>query len=368
MIVFSIIIGYIVTRKIWVIIGCEPKHFADLTGRVIQGDLSFSANAICHSDKRIGAFDAIVRMTEQLHQIVGNVRNIAQNVAVHGTQLNEAVQGLSQRATEQAASVEETSAAMEQMTANIQANTDNAQQTEAISAQAATDAQKGGEAVVQAVAAMKEIATKISIIEEIARQTNLLALNAAIEAARAGEHGKGFAVVAAEVRKLAERSQTAAGEISQLSASSVTVAEQAGTIINKLVPDIQKTFQLVQEITAASVEQNSGTDQINQALQQLDRVIQQNVHVSHEMAETAANLSREAAELQQSMTFFRLKDYPGYPEPAAAVTGTSSRQPALPMRVSAPQRQPAPPTQGLLLDMRQEPNAADQSDDAFERF
>jgi methyl-accepting chemotaxis protein len=194
---------------------------------------------------------------------------------------------------------------MEQMSSNIAQNTDNAQVTGKISKQAAQDAVDGGAAVKRAVAAMREIAGKITVIEEIARQTNLLALNAAIEAARAGEHGKGFAVVAAEVRKLAERSQTAAGEIGHLSASSVEVAERAGTIIDKLVPDIQKTAALVQEISTASTEQSQGVGQINQAVQELDHVIQQNAGISSEVASTAESLSKNAQALADAVSSFR---------------------------------------------------------------
>jgi methyl-accepting chemotaxis protein len=192
------------------------------------------------------------------------------------------------------------------MTSNIQQNTENARATEVIAKKASKDAQEGGEAVAQAVKAMKKIAGKISIIEEIARQTNLLALNAAIEAARAGEHGKGFAVVAAEVRKLAERSQSAAGEITQLSASSVVVAEQAGQLLSTLVPDIKKTADLIQEITAGSEEQNQGANQINQSIQQLDQVIQQNAASAQEMTSTAEELSSQASEMQQAIAFFDL--------------------------------------------------------------
>jgi methyl-accepting chemotaxis protein len=169
-------------------------------------------------------------------------------------------------------------------------NADNAQQTEKIAVKSADDAKEGGEAVAETVAAMKEIANKISIIAEIARQTNMLALNAAIEAARAGEHGKGFAVVAAEVRKLAERSQQAAGEINRLSASSVHISEKSGQMLAMIVPAIQKTAGLVQEINASSAEQKNGADQINKAIQELDKVIQQNASASEEMATTAQQL------------------------------------------------------------------------------
>ncbi|MEO5351021.1 MAG: methyl-accepting chemotaxis protein [Magnetococcus sp. YQC-3] len=212
---------------------------------------------------------------------------------------------MSEGASVQAASIEEISSAMDEMSSSIVQNTENARSTKAISQKASKDAVDGGEAVRQAVSAMKEIAGKISVIEEIARQTNLLALNAAIEAARAGEHGKGFAVVAAEVRKLAERSQTAAGEIGHLSASSVGVAERAGEIINKLVPDIQKTATLVQDITTASEEQSQGANQINQAVQTLDQMIQQNAGTSEEVSVTADTLSENAEILVEAVSFFR---------------------------------------------------------------
>jgi methyl-accepting chemotaxis protein len=192
------------------------------------------------------------------------------------------------------------------MSSSIKQNADNSGQTEKIAVMSASDAKDGGKSVNETVAAMKEIATKISIIEEIARQTNLLALNAAIEAARAGEHGKGFAVVASEVRKLAERSQAAAGEISTLSSRSVQVAETAGEMLNKMVPDIQKTAELVQEISAASREQDTGADQINKAIQQLDQVIQQNASASEEMASTSEELASQADLLKDTISFFRI--------------------------------------------------------------
>ena len=197
---------------------------------------------------------------------------------------------------------------MEEMVSTIKQNADNAQQTDKIANKSAKDAQESGQSVVEAVAAMKEIASKISIIEEIARQTNLLALNAAIEAARAGEHGKGFAVVAAEVRKLAERSQKAAGEINQLSGTTVKVSEKAGEMLDKLVPDIQKTAELVQEITAASKEQDTGAEQINKALLQLEKVIQQNASASEEMASTTEELTGQSDQLMSALGFFRTGD------------------------------------------------------------
>jgi methyl-accepting chemotaxis protein len=200
---------------------------------------------------------------------------------------------------------------MEEMGSNIKQNADSAQQTEKIATKSAKDAQESGKSVLEAVAAMKEIANKISIIEEIARQTNLLALNAAIEAARAGEHGKGFAVVAAEVRKLAERSQKAAGEINQLSATTLKVSEKSGEMLDKLVPDIQRTAELVQEITAASKEQDTGAEQINKALQQLEQVIQQNASAAEEMASTTEELTGQSDQLVSALSFFHTGEEEG---------------------------------------------------------
>ena len=212
----------------------------------------------------------------------------------------------SQTASEQAASVEETSASTEQMTSSITSNTDNAQVTDGIASQSALDAESGGKAVADIVDAIKSIAEKIGIIDDIAYQTNLLALNAAIEAARAGEHGKGFAVVAAEVRKLAERSQIAAREISEVASSSVGLSERAGKLLDEIVPSIRKTAELVQEITAASKEQAGGAAQINTAMAQLNQATQQNASSSEELSATAEELSSQAEQLQQLMSFFKV--------------------------------------------------------------
>jgi methyl-accepting chemotaxis protein len=245
-------------------------------------------------------------MVENLKDIVGQVMSAAANVASGSQELSSSTTQMSQGATEQAASAEEASSSMEEMSSSIKQNADNATQTEKIAIKSAKDAKEGGAAVTETVRAMKEIAGKISIIEEISRQTNMLALNAAIEAARAGEHGKGFAVVAAEVRKLAERSQEAAGEISELSVSSVDVAEKAGDMLTRMLPDIQKTAELVQEISASSKEQDTGANQINIAIQQLDQVIQQNASATEQMAATAEELAAQAEQLQSSISFFNI--------------------------------------------------------------
>ncbi|SMF15562.1 HAMP domain-containing methyl-accepting chemotaxis protein [Desulfovibrio gilichinskyi] len=249
---------------------------------------------------------ALNDMVRKLSAVVADVGKSSENVASGSEQLSATAESLSESSTEQAANVEEVSSSIEEMTANIRQNAENAHETERIALQSAKQAEEGGAAVTQAVIAMKNIAEKISIIEEIARQTNLLALNAAIEAARAGEHGKGFAVVAAEVRKLAERSGEAAGEIGDLSSTSVSVAEKAGEMLNQLVPDIKRTSELVQEIAAGSNEQLTGAEQINKAVQQLDQVTQQNASASEEMASTSEELSSQAEQLQQVMSFFRV--------------------------------------------------------------
>ncbi len=254
--------------------------------------------------------DNVNTTIEQLTDVIDGVNKTTNSSANTSAQVNGAASELGQGASEQAASLEEISSSMEEMSANIRQSADNANQTEQIAQKAASDAEESGRTVVESVNAMKNIAEKISIIEEIARQTNLLALNAAIEAARAGEHGKGFAVVAAEVRKLAERSQIAAGEIGDLSSNTVVLAEQAGEKLHKLVPDIQKTAELVQEISVASREQDVGSEEINKAIQALDHVVQQSAASAEELAASAEELSNQVAEQREAMSYFTLAESP----------------------------------------------------------
>ena len=272
-------------------------------GEIAQGNLMVDLKERSENDDLMRS---LCQMVKQLTHVVAEVKQAAGNVASGASQMSASSEGMSQGASEQAAAAEEASSSMEEMSSNIRQNADNAIQTEKIAIKSSVDAKEGGKAVAATVQAMKEIADKISIIEEIARQTNMLALNAAIEAARAGEHGKGFAVVASEVRKLAERSQNAAGEISELSASSVEVAERAGNMLASILPDIQRTAELVQEISAASKEQDTGAEQINKAIQQLDQVIQQNAAAAEEMASTAEELSSQADQLINTIGFFKL--------------------------------------------------------------
>jgi len=300
-IAIGLIIARIVTRQV----GGEPSDIEEVTKKIASGDLNVDTSAARRST---GINRALLEMTERLREIVSSVQVAVSQVASGSEQISSTAQQMSQGATEQAASAEEVSASVEESAATIKQNTDNAITTEQISQKSAVEAADGGKKVNEAVAAIKDIAGKVNIIEEIARQTNLLALNAAIEAARAGEAGKGFAVVASEVRKLAERSQNAAGEITTLAGTTVASSAEAGEIINGIVPSIKKTADLVQEIAAASREQSTGTDQIQKAMVQLDTVIQQNASASEELASMAEELSGQAVQLTETMAFFKLPE------------------------------------------------------------
>ncbi|WP_248804109.1 methyl-accepting chemotaxis protein [Pseudomonas sp. MWU13-2100] len=305
-IIVALLVGIALALFISRAIANPLKIAAGVATQLAEGNLSVSIES-GSKDETGQVLTAMQAMVGKLSQIIGDVRTAADSLASASEEVSATAQSMSQATSEQAASVEETSASIEQMSASINQNTENAKITDSMASKAAKEATDGGDSVQQTVQAMKKIAQRISIIDDIAYQTNLLALNAAIEAARAGEHGKGFAVVAAEVRKLAERSQVAAQEIGELSTSSVEMAERAGRLLDEMVPSINKTSDLVQEITAASEEQAAGVAQINTAMNQLNQVTQQNASSSEELAATAEEMSSQAEQLQQAMSFFTLE-------------------------------------------------------------
>jgi methyl-accepting chemotaxis protein len=304
--VIGIIAAYMITRSVTVGIN-RGVRFA---GIISRGDLTVDMdNKYLERNDEIGELaGALQNMVVKIRDIVSNITQGANNIATASQQMSSSSQQMSQGATEQASSAEEVSSSMEEMVSNIQQNTDNAQETEKIAVQAASGIRESNESSKVAVETMRDIAEKITIINDIAFQTNILALNAAVEAARAGEHGKGFAVVAAEVRRLAERSKVAAEEIDVLSQKGVSVTESSGEKLAMIVPEIEKTSKLVQEIAAASIEQNSGAEQVNTALQQLNEVTQQNAAASEEMATSSEELSSQADQLREVVGFFKVSN------------------------------------------------------------
>jgi len=372
--VLSFVLGRSIANPIRVITGAvQGIAHGDLVLEMLTEE---QRNRIKRRGDEIGDIgNSMTEMIAGLEAIAVSIQTAANQVTTGSQAISDTAQSMSQGATEQAASAEEVSSSIEEMSANIKQNTENAMQTEAIARKTAQDAEEGGKAVLETVSAMKEISGKISIIQEIARQTNMLALNAAIEAARAGEAGKGFAVVASEVRKLAERSQTAAAEINALSVKSVGVAEGAGRMIEQIVPNIRKTAELVQESTAASREQNSGTEQIAKAIIQLDSVIQANSSASEELASMAEELSSQAEELQNTIGFFKVRasakgrgGQERSEERPAEKKSPSVAQPKPVKLIESGANKPAPhgsPRTGIILKNM---DAGDERDDEFTEF
>ncbi|BDX39526.1 hypothetical protein CYCD_28810 [Tenuifilaceae bacterium CYCD] len=278
----------------------------EVTEKIAKGNLNIEQKEDIRNDEIGLVYNSVHDMANKLKEIISNIRDAAENFSNAAAQMSNGSQQLSERTNEQASSVEEVSSSMEEMVSSIQQNTDNAKETEKISNLAAVGGKKGKESVDTAINSMMQIANKIGIITDIAFQTNILALNAAVEAARAGEHGKGFAVVAAEVRKLAERSRAAADEISNFSSYSVSTAEAAGKELEHIVPHIEKTAQLVQEITASSIEQNGGADQVNNAIQQLNNVTQHNASLAEEIASSAEELLSQSQQLKEMVAYFKM--------------------------------------------------------------
>ncbi|MDH5407691.1 MAG: methyl-accepting chemotaxis protein [Gammaproteobacteria bacterium] len=294
-------LAYFITRSI-----VNPLNELVIhTEAISQGDMTVELE-VSGKDEVAQVIQSTANMINNLRSTINQITSATEQISSASEQVNSTAQNLSQGSSEQAASVEETSASLEQMNATVEQNAENARVTDSMASGAATKAEEGGNAVNETVAAMKDIAERIGMIEDIAYKTNLLALNAAIEAARAGEHGKGFAVVADEVRKLAERSQSAAADINDVAGNSVKVAENAGILINEIVPDIQKTATLVQEIAAASTEQASGIQQMTTAVEQMDTVSQSNASSAEELSATAQVMEDQARELSSAVSFFKL--------------------------------------------------------------
>ncbi len=375
--VVALLLGILIAYFISNAITRPILEAVSVANRMADGDLMVDIS-VDSRDETGQMLKSMQRMVGKIKNVVADIRTASENVAAGSQQMSAGSEEMSQGATEQAASAEEASSSMEQMAANIKQNADNALQTEKIALQSADKAQNGGQAVQETVVAMKDIAEKINVIEEIASKTDLLALNAAIEAARAGEHGKGFAVVASEVRKLAEHSRTAAAEISKLSKSSVDIAEDAGRMLVELVPEIQKTAELVQEISAASNEQNAGAEQINQAIQQLDQVIQQNAGAAEEMSSTAEELASQAEQLQDTISFFRVdidsQRRTPVKAPVAHATGKKSQQKTRIAHLPAQKKdgrksKDTPPSpEGFLLELNDGGEGKDAGDAGFERY
>ncbi|MCD6272713.1 MAG: chemotaxis protein, partial [Deltaproteobacteria bacterium] len=356
---------------------------AEYIARISKGDIPEKDTDDYKGDFKELQYN-INMMIENLSRFAIDVQTAADQVASGTEEISSSTQQMSQGATEQSSSVEEVSSSMEEMNSAVSQNADNAKETASIAEKAATDGLEGGKAVAETVQAMKSIADKIGIIEEIARQTNMLALNAAIEGARAGEHGKGFSVVAAEIRKLAERSQDAAKEISGVSETSVKIAENAGKLLGKIVPGIQKTAELVQEINASSAEQARGIDQTTTAIQQLDQVIQQNASATEEMSSASVELAGQAEQLRETAAFFKISGNGGFESPRQSQTGrataqTSAVMPRNAMRKAVVHASPATnqivkndaaftneKASGVSLDMNLDMN--DAADSQFERY
>jgi methyl-accepting chemotaxis protein len=301
-IVLAAVLAAVVTRTI----AAPIKRAAGAAQEIARGDLRGSIQVI--SKDEVGKLlSAMQEMLDKLADIIGEVRTGANALFAASAQLSSTSQTVSQGTSEQASSVEETTASLEEMSASISQTAENSRQVEQIAQKGARDAESCSAAVSETVEAMKSIAEKTTIIEEIAYRTNLLALNAAIEAARAGEHGRGFAVVAAEVRKLAERSEIATKEIRDQASSSLKIALSSNTLLLDLVPSIRRTADLVQDVSAASAEQAAGVSQINRAMGQVEQVTQRNACAAEELASTAEEVASQAEALKQLIEFFKVE-------------------------------------------------------------
>ena len=352
----GVLLGIYISRNVFTLLGAEPVRVANIANDIAHGNLALEFDT---NKNYKGVMNAFVSMANKLSDVVTNIVSGSANIASASQQLSSSSEQLSQGANEQASSIEEVSSSMEEMAANIQQNTENSVQAENISNLTTEGIQKVKDAAQESLESVRQISDKISIISDISFQTNLLALNAAVEAARAGEHGKGFAVVAAEVRRLAERSKVAAEEIVSLSQSSLKVTENAGDLMMNIIPEIEKTAKLVQEITAASQEQSNGASQVNNAIQQLNAVTQQNASTSEELASNAQELSAQAQQLKDIVSFFNIK---AVNDNGVRKQSNRSVSPSAPKNNNANVKQDNSSTKGISLQMH------DERDSEFEKF
>jgi methyl-accepting chemotaxis protein len=301
--IITIFIIYNVSKRVIV----RPmKDFEKFVGKISQGEL-FTKSVMINQNDEIGRLaHSLDNMINKTAGIISSVIGSSQNFVASSQALSASAQQISSGANEQAASSEEISSSIEQMTSSVSQTTDNSHQTERIANMAADNIKRANDSVTKTIEAMRTIIQKISIIKEIAEKTDLLAVNAAIESARAGEYGKGFAVVATEVRKLAEHSSKAAKEIDEISITSVNTAEMSGRMLAEVIPQIQNTAKLVQEISATSMEQSSGIAQISQAIQQLSSVVQSNSALAEELASSSEEVSSQATLLLEEISFFKI--------------------------------------------------------------
>ncbi|AJK46692.1 methyl-accepting chemotaxis protein [Burkholderia plantarii] len=350
----SLVVAYFITRSITMPI----RTSVTIAETVARGDLT-SRIEVAGRDETSQLLRALKSMNERLAEVVGRVRSGSDSIATGAAQIAAGNSDLSQRTEEQAASLEETAASMEQLTATVKQNTESAQQGNSLAANASEVARRGGDVVGRVVTTMREISASsakvgeiISVIEGIAFQTNILALNAAVEAARAGDQGRGFAVVAGEVRTLAQRSATAAKEIKTLIESSVErvqvgsgLVDEAGRTMEEVVQSVQRVADLMGEITAASVEQRTGIEQVNIAVTQMDEVTQQNAALVEEASAAAQSMASQSNALRETVSIFRL-DFQSQPSvaparPSPAVPTAPAKARPMPVRASAPALQPS---------------------------
>lgn len=284
------------------------NQVVEMAHSIESGNLYFAVdkNILQRKDEFGKLLSSMQSMATRLREIYLSIDGTVKQIYQSSQNLTNSSENLSQGAVEQAATVEEISASVMDMSEAIRLNAKNSIETEQISKESAVKAKEGGNSVTDTAYSMEKIAEKTGVIQEIAGQTRLLSLNASIEAARAGQAGKGFSVVASEVSKLAELSSTAASEIESLTSQSLQVAQSAGDQLRSLVPEIQNVANLISAIASSGKEQDVNIHQINVSLQQVNEVIQKTAAEAEQLAATAGVASKQAENLQNTIAFFKL--------------------------------------------------------------